>query len=94
MRIQDAYTKISPSEAREARDAQKAAKDAAAKAGQGPAKPGDASGVKVTLSAEAVQRAQSAEVDHAKVARLRDAVQNGTLQVDARAIANRLVEGD
>lgn len=94
MRIQDAYTKISPSEAREARDARQVAKDDAGKAGQGAVKAGDASAVKVTLSAEAVQRAQSAEVDHAKVARLRDAVQGGTLPIDARAIAHRIVEGE
>jgi flagellar biosynthesis anti-sigma factor FlgM len=50
---------------------------------------------KVSLSAKARELAlgAAATVDTAKVQRLREAVQNGTLAVDAKAIADKLVGG-
>jgi len=48
--------------------------------------------VKVQVSDAARKLAESRSTDEAKVARLRSAVEDGSLRVDARAIADKIVE--
>ena len=52
-------------------------------------------GEKVTLSAKAQQLYhQASTADAVKVSQLRSAIENGTFQVDPRAIANKIVDGN
>ena len=52
------------------------------------------SGEKVTVSAQAQALSrEAAQMDTAKVERLRSAIQAGTFKVDAMAIAKRIVDG-
>ena len=53
--------------------------------------------VKVTVSAKARELAlahSASDVDEAKVASLRSAIQDGTLKVDSQKIADRIVDGE
>ncbi len=53
--------------------------------------------VKVTVSARARALAASQSADHideAKVVKLRTAIEDGSFQVDARKIAQKIVDGD
>jgi flagellar biosynthesis anti-sigma factor FlgM len=52
-------------------------------------------GVKVTVSAKARHLSVQSEVgvDEAKVARLRSAIESGSMEVDSARIASRIVEG-
>jgi flagellar biosynthesis anti-sigma factor FlgM len=94
MRIADAYSKLAPQAAGAGRTTN-AAKvgDRSTVASRRGAESQD--GVKVTVSAEARELAARAQngVDHAKVERLRSAVEGGTYKVDAGAIAARMVNG-
>jgi flagellar biosynthesis anti-sigma factor FlgM len=56
---------------------------------------GPRDGVKVTVSAKARHLSVQSEVgvDEAKVARLRSAVESGSMHVDSARIASRIVEG-
>jgi negative regulator of flagellin synthesis FlgM len=51
-----------------------------------------ASGVVTTAASELA--AQGAPIDSAKVASIREAIANGTYKIDAKAIANRMIELD
>jgi len=51
-----------------------------------------ASGGVTTAAAELA--AQGAPIDTAKVASIREAIANGTYKIDAKAIANRMIELD
>ena len=51
-----------------------------------------ATGVVTTPAAELA--AQGAPIDTAKVAAIREAIANGTYKIDAKAIANRMIEFD
>jgi flagellar biosynthesis anti-sigma factor FlgM len=48
--------------------------------------------VTVSAQAQALSR-EAAQMDTAKVERLRSAIQAGTFKVDAKAIAKRIVDG-
>jgi negative regulator of flagellin synthesis FlgM len=51
--------------------------------------------VKVTVSSKALElSSQTSEASDAKVARLTQAVADGSFKVDPQAIANKIVEGD
>ena len=53
-----------------------------------------AGSVKLKVSAKARALAAESQVDEAKVARLKEAMENGSFKVDARAIAHKLVGED
>lgn len=89
MRIHDAYTKLNPAESRASRDVSADAKSTEGRAG---ARAGHGEAVKVSLSTKALEKSAAAEPDHAKVERLRKAIESGQLPIDARLIAARLVE--
>lgn len=60
-----------------------------------PAVPASSPTLKVAVSDEAKRLAASAStLDEAKVARLREAVAKGTLQIDSHAIARKIVGED
>jgi flagellar biosynthesis anti-sigma factor FlgM len=87
MRIHDAHTKISHGVAHVQGQT------------RGPSSPSDIDGaaeprqgVRVSLSRRAQELAANARADEAKIARLREAVEKGTLEIDPRAIAARIVE--
>jgi flagellar biosynthesis anti-sigma factor FlgM len=62
---------------------------------QGAPDAGPPEGVKVTVSAKARHLSVQSQVgmDEAKVARLRSAIESGSMQVDAAKIASKIVEG-
>jgi flagellar biosynthesis anti-sigma factor FlgM len=94
MRIADSYGRFNVGGTDTARKG--AAAGATPKVGAGDSKGGATSGSDaVTVSAQALELAQkaSASADSAKVESLRGAIQNGTLQIDRQAIANRIVDG-
>jgi|CZKU01.1.fsa_nt_gi flagellar biosynthesis anti-sigma factor FlgM len=69
----------------------------AATAGIESSQPSSQAAIQVNLSAAARELAKAngpGAVDEAKVARLRSAIDAGTLKVDTAKIAERLVEGD
>jgi len=54
--------------------------------------PDDGPAVQVENSFSALARASTARLDKARLAALREAVRNGTYEVDARALAERMVD--
>jgi flagellar biosynthesis anti-sigma factor FlgM len=87
MRITDAYSSLGA-----------VTSQPVARAPQGrPPAPAEApeEGVRVQLSAQSVELSKQSEgeVDAARVARLKSAIESGSFQVDARAIAEKLVRG-
>lgn len=62
---------------------------------EAPAAPASSPTLKVSVSAEAKRLASNASsLDEAKVARLREAVDKGTLKIDSHAIARKIVGED
>ncbi|MGA7122848.1 MAG: flagellar biosynthesis anti-sigma factor FlgM [Polyangiaceae bacterium] len=94
MRIVDTYGRFNVGGTETARKgaAAGAAPNASAEDAKGAAKSGSDA---VTVSAQAHELAQkaSASADAAKVANLREAIQNGSFKIDREAIAKRLVDG-
>jgi flagellar biosynthesis anti-sigma factor FlgM len=92
MRIHDAYTGLNgPTRSGGASatgEVGKGAKEGAARAADA------ASSTNVKLSAKAVALADLADPGSAKIDALRERVRNGTLRVDAHAIASKLLGGD
>jgi len=93
MRIADAYSKLSldkttVSSAQATKGAERGKAGVTRRDGGGDA-------VKVTVSAQARELANraGASFDAAKVDRLKSAIDGGSYKVDARAIADRVVEG-
>jgi flagellar biosynthesis anti-sigma factor FlgM len=96
MRIPDTYTKLA---ADQAEAAQRKALDARDTSNAGQATSATQQGaVKVTVSAKAQEladaHAATSGVDEAKVARLRSAVESGSLKIDTQRIADRITDGD
>jgi flagellar biosynthesis anti-sigma factor FlgM len=91
MRINDLYRQATnPTDASAARPAPAAAGGSAAAGGTAETAP-----VKVTVSSKALElSSQTSEASDAKVARLQQAVTDGTFKVDPEAIANKIVQGD
>lgn len=67
------------------------AKKAAGAEGEVKAQKGAHGDVKVNVSAKARELAEQSKVDEAKVARLRDKIEQGEFKIDARAIASKLM---
>jgi negative regulator of flagellin synthesis FlgM len=92
MRINDLYRQATnPTDASAARPATAPASNSASSAGSSV----EAAPVTVTVSSKALELSSKAgEASDAKVARLQQAVAEGTFKVDPEAIANKIVEGD
>lgn len=75
----------------ELRSSKEVTRDQAAARGSSPS-PADDDSVRISISTRARELASGGEVDSAKVARLREAVEKGTLQMDPHAIAAKMVE--
>lgn len=89
MRIHHSYNKVAVDEVKPASSASSVSKTQAA------AQPQAAVQVSVSPQAQALSSAQPAsDVDEAKVARLKSAVDSGSLNIDSAHIASRIVEGD
>jgi negative regulator of flagellin synthesis FlgM len=94
MRINDFYRQATnPTDASSARPA---AAGAGSASSSGVAADGAAPDpVKVTVSSKALElSSQTSEASTAKVARLQQAMTDGTFKIDPQAIANKIVEGD
>jgi len=89
MRITDSYNKLSVDQVKAATSPASVSQTQSTSQTQG--------AVQVTVSpqARALASAQApSDIDEAKVARLRSAVDSGSLGVDKAKIASRIVEGD
>ena len=98
MRIQDAYTKLDraaltggPAKAREVGAGSQPKAGGAGNAG---ATGAAGTGVDVKMSSRARELAEASEASSAKVSALREKIQNGTFNIDAHAIAAKLVGSD
>ncbi len=92
MRIQNAYTTI-PDEVTAAAARKAAPHGAHGEDAPGGAAAGDAVTVNLSARAQELAAKPGQGVDDAKVARLKAAVKDGTLNVDPDAIAAKLVNG-
>lgn len=90
MRITDAYSSLG---AIGSQSITRATQGRPPSPAEGPAVPEE--GVRVQLSPQSVELSKQAdgEVDAARVARLKSAIESGSFKVDARAIAEKLVRG-
>jgi flagellar biosynthesis anti-sigma factor FlgM len=75
----------------ELRSSKEVARDQATSQNGGTRGTGD-DGVRLSLSSRARELASGADIDQAKIARLREAVEKGTLEMNPHLIAQKIVE--
>ena len=85
-------SQIYPAQSHHAARSEQSSSDAAKDGGKVQPGRSEAGSVTVNVSAQAHALAEESSIDQAKVDRLRGLIERGELQIDPRAIAERIVE--